>query len=135
VALYFCKGEEITKELNAFLLRHLSELVEDGHAPSNFSINLLNKRIIYAKINNEIAGHILWEWQPGWIAYIIFTVIDKKYEKRGLYTIMHRVYENRIKEGGALCSKSQLHSENNRIIELSKENGYDIEYYRMIKKF
>lgn len=134
VFVYFCKGEEITAEVNSFLLRHLADLIESGHAGRNYNLSLSNTRIIYLKINNEIAGHIIWEWHGADTSYIIFTVIDKKYEKRGLYSIMHRLYENRIKQGGAVFSKSQLHINNNRIINISKQNGYEVEYYKMIKK-
>jgi hypothetical protein len=134
VAVYFCKGEDINTEVTSFFLTHLADLIESGHATRNYMPNLTNARIIYLKINDEIAGHIIWEWQGNDTTYIIFTTIDNKYNKRGLYSIMHRYYEDRIKKGGALYSKSQLHINNSRIISISKQNGYEVEYYKMIKK-
>lgn len=132
-SIFFCKGEDIPAKLNIFLLRQWAELIEDNHAPGNYIPDLNNKRIIYVKINDEIAGQLIWEWQ-GKTAYIIFTTISKKYKKHGLYSMMHKYYEDRIRNGGGEYSKSQLHIDNNRIIELSIKNGYRIEYYKMIKK-
>jgi len=134
VTVYFCKGQEVTPEVTSFFLKHLADLIENGHAARNYVPNLTNARIIYLKIDNEIAGHIIWEWQGNDTTYIIFTAIDDIYNKRGLYSMMHRYYEERIKKGGALFSKSQLHVSNNRIIDLSKHNGYEIEHFRMLKK-
>lgn len=134
VSVYFSKGEDITAAVNSFFLRHLADLIENGHATRTYIPSLTNTRIVYLKINNEIAGHLIWEWQGNDTAYIVFTVIDKKYSKRGLYSILHRHYEDRIKKGGALFSKSQLHIDNDRIINISKQNGYEVEYYKMIKK-
>ena len=134
VSVYFSKGEDITAEFTSFFLRQFANLIENGHATRNYIPSLTNTRIIYLKIADEIAGHLIWEWPSNDTAYIVFTVIDKKYSKRGLYSIMHRHYEERIKKGGALFSKSQLHISNNRIINISKQNGYEVEYYKMIKK-
>jgi hypothetical protein len=136
VTVCFCKGEEIPVDVNVFFLRQLANLIESGHSPSNFIPTLVDKRIIYLKILNEVVAHIIWEWH-GRSTYIVFTAISKKYEKRGLYSMLHRYYEDRITKikPSAEFSKSQLHVTNERIIELSKQNGYEIEYYKMIKKF
>lgn len=135
ISVCFCKGEDIPADVNAFFLRRLADLIEKGHSPNNFIPSLNDKRIIYLKISNEVVAHIIWEWQ-GKNTYIVFTAIAEEYEKRGLYSILHRYYEERIKNGSpaAEYSKSQLHVNNHRIINISKQNGYEVEYYRMIKK-
>ena len=50
--------------------------------------------------------------------------------------MLHRYYEDRITKTtpSAEFSKSQLHVSKERIIDLSKQNGYEIEYYKMVKK-
>lgn len=133
VVLYFCKDTNIPREVNSFFLRKVADLVETGHAPENFLPTLKDTRIIYVKINNEIAAHLIWNW-IGTETYIVFTAISEKYERRGLYKIMHRYYEERIKAGGATASHSTLRVTNKRIVDISKINGYQIEYYKMVKK-
>lgn len=133
VDVCFCMGDEIPAELSVVVLQNLANMISAGHSPANFTISLANKRIVYLKVGGQIAAHIIWEWF-GTSTYIVFTAVNPEYTGRGLYTILHKAYEDRIRVGGAIASKSQLHIDNTRIVELSKKNGYEIEYYRMIKK-
>jgi hypothetical protein len=135
ITICFCKGEESPPYVTTFFLRHLADLIENGHSTNNFIPTLAEKRIIYLKLFDEVIAHIVWEWH-GNSTYIVFTAVSDNYKNRGLYAMLHHYYEERIKNSTppAQFSKSQLHVNNNRIVELSKKNGYEIEYYKMIKK-
>lgn len=136
VNLYFCTGEGITPELHAFFERQVALIIEKGYASVDYLPDLvqIKAKVIYVTIDNEIAAHIIWRWESPEKVYIILTAISDKYEKRGLYAIMHRYYEDRIKKGGAIFSKSFLHIHNKRIIDISRKNGYTVELIKMSKK-
>lgn len=131
------KLEEITKELNVFYFRHYAELIESGHTTASYMPNFRQSstRILYATINDEIAGHILYELNTPKDSFIHFTVVEEAFRKHGLYRIMHKFYDSHMRNIGVARSRSQLHLNNTAIIEAAKGVGYDVEYYRMIKKY
>jgi hypothetical protein len=103
-------------ELTTFLLRGWAELIENGHCTPNYVPPLADKRIIFCTIDGRIVSLLMWEWN-------------------NLYQIMHRYYDSRVSSGGAVDSKSQLHISNTAIIQAAMKQGYEIEYYRMIKRY
>ena len=135
VEFYFTAGNTLTPDLSGFILRGWAELIESGHGNPNYMPTFGNKRIIYCKIDGKIAGSIMWEWKDGnKTAFIEFTIIGKEFRGRGIYFLLHKYYDKRIKHGGADASKSQLHIKNETIINAAKKDGYEIEYIKMIKK-
>jgi len=135
VDFYFTAGNTLTPELSSFILRGWADLIENGHGNANYMPVCSNKRIIYCRIDGEIAGAIMWEWKDGnKTAFIEFTLIEKKFRGRGIYFLLHKYYDIRIKNGGAEASKSQLHINNETIINAAKKDGYEIEFIKMIKR-
>jgi hypothetical protein len=121
-------------ELTTFLLRGWAELIENGHCTPNYVPPLADKRIIFCTIDGRIVSLLMWEWNNQ-STFINFTIVDPAYRKNGLYQIMHRYYDSRVSSGGAVDSKSQLHISNTAIIQAAMKQGYEIEYYRMIKRY
>jgi hypothetical protein len=135
VDFYFTAGNTLTSELSGFILRGWAELIENGHGNPNYMPTFSNKRIIYCKIGGKVAGAIMWEWKDGnQTAFIEFTIIGKEFRGRGIYFLLHKYYDTRIKSGGAVASKSQLHINNETIITAAKKDGYEIEYIKMTKR-
>lgn len=137
VIIHLLKIDEITKDLNVFFLRRWADLVESGHASSNYlpSHSSGSTRILYATIDGEIVGHILFEFTSSKDSFIHFTVVEEKFRKHGLYLVMHKYYDKIMRHSKISRSKSMLHADNTAIIEAAKKNGYSVEYYRMIKEY
>lgn len=131
------KLEEITKELNVFFFRRWADLVESGHASVNYMPNFKHgtTRILYLTIDNEVAGHILFEYVTPKDSFIHFTVVEEKFRRNGLYQIMHDYYDKVMVYNKVDRSRSQLHVNNTAIIEAAKTVGYNVEYYRMVKEY
>lgn len=137
VIVNLIKLEEITRELNVFFFRRWADLVESGHAGANYMPNFKqgSTRILYIIINDEIAGHILFEFATPKDSFIHFTVVEEKFRRNGLYQLMHSFYDKVMKHNNVTKSRSQLHVANTAIIEAAKGVGYEIEYYRMVKEY
>lgn len=137
VAIHLLKIDEISKDLNVFFLRQWADLVENGHASSNYipSHSSGSTRILYATIDGEIVGHILFEFTTAKDSFIHFTVVDERFRRHGLYQLMHKFYDKVMRHSKISRSKSMLHADNTAIIEAAKKNGYSVEYYRMVKEY
>lgn len=137
VIVNLIKLEEITKELNVFFFRRWADLVESGHAVSNYmpSFKQSTTRILYLTIDDEIAGHIVFEFTTPKDSFIHFTVVEEKFRRHGLYQIMHEHYDKVMQYNKVNRSRSQLHVDNTAIIEAAKKVGYNVEFYRMVKEY
>lgn len=137
VIVNLLKLEEITRELNVFFFRRWADLVESGHASANYmpSFKQSATRILYLTINDEIAGHILFEFVTPKDSFIHFTVVEEKFRRHGLYQIMHEHYDKVMRHNKANKSRSQLHVDNTAIIEAAKKVGYNVEFYKMVKEY
>ena len=134
IKIYFCKGEHIPPEVNVFFLDHIEILIKNGYAGPAYLPSLIDTNLIYLKIDDEVVAHIIWKYEAPEHALIVLTAISEKHEGKGLYPLIHRYYEDRIKKEGALFSRSLLHVANKRIVDISKKNGYHVELLKMSKK-
>lgn len=134
VVLYFVRYGDISAKLSAFFLRQWANLIESGYANPNYIPNVSHSRLIYATIDGEIVGHILWEVYSN-SSYVIFTVVDPAFQRRGLYKMLHKFYDKRMIDGHGGISRSTLHVTNTAIIEAAKKNGYEVEFLKMRKNY
>lgn len=134
ISVHFVSSNNMSGDVTSFLLRGWAELIENGHCTPNYVPPANDKRIIYCTCNGAVVAMLMWEWSNT-TAFILFTYIHPDYRKNGLYRILHHYYDERVSAGGALDSKSQLHVNNSTIIEAAKRQGYEVEYYRMIKRY
>ena len=97
-----------------FFLRGLAQLIEQGFSGSRlFGTN--QSKAVYAVINNDtVVGSIVYETQQDIYktAWIIYTGVDDNYRRRGIYMILHRHFENVLKNEGTRRSASNIHSDN-----------------------
>lgn len=137
VTVHLLKIDEITKELNVFFLKQWADLVERGHASSNYipEHSSGSTRILYATIDDQIVGHILFEFTTSKDSFIHFTVVDERFRRHGLYQLMHKFYDKVMRHSQVARSKSMLHINNTAIIEAAKKIGYSVEYYKMVKEY
>jgi len=134
VVLYFVKYSDVDSKVSAFFLRQWASLIESGHANSNYVPNVAQSRIIYATMGEKIVGHLLWEWHNS-VSYIVFTVVDPAFRRRGLYEILHKFYDQRMISGATTVSRSSLHVNNAAVIAAAEKNGYEVEFLKMRKNY
>lgn len=132
--VFYCDGKRSPADLTVFVLTHWTELVRSGHCSSTYLPDLTTKHMIVLKHNQNYVGVLMWMYL-GASAFIEFTVTDPTYRGNGLYKILHKYFDNRMIAQSIKSAKSQLHVDNQSIIEAAKKDGYKIEYYRMIKDY
>jgi hypothetical protein len=118
-----------------FFMKNFAKLIENGHA-DNF-ITFGNKsKAIYVEIDNQIAGHIVYDFRPDDVlktAWIIFSCVEEKYRHRGLYKIMHWHFEETVKKTGSRKIASYVHTTNAIRLASCKSVGMVPHCYRMEK--
>jgi hypothetical protein len=118
-----------------FFMRNFADLISNGHA-ENF-INFSNRsKALYIEIDNQIAGHIVYDFRSEDVlktAWIIFSCVEEKYRHRGLYKIMHRHFEETIKKSGSQRIASLVHVSNSARLASCKSVGMEAHSYRMEK--
>jgi hypothetical protein len=118
-----------------FYLRHYSELIANGHAhPVIVGTN--RHRAIYAEINGEVAGHIVFEVleDPYKTAWITFSVVENNFRRRGLYGILHANFERVVKSTGSMKIASFVHVDNTARQASCAKVGMTPVFYRMEKE-
>jgi hypothetical protein len=118
-----------------FYLRHFSELIDNGHAHP-IIVGTNKHKAMYAEINGEVAGHIVFEIldDPYKTAWITFSVIENNFRRRGLYDILHKNFEKHVKTTGSLKIASLVHV-NNTVRQAScAKVGMEPVFYRMEKQ-
>jgi RimJ/RimL family protein N-acetyltransferase len=138
-------GEEITIKLsdtlatNATLvttfMRGVSNLIDNGWAIP-FLIGNNSNKVIFAEINEQLAGMIVFDFQNDlprttWI-YFGTTTVD--FRARGVYHILHSSLERYAKESGSTQIQSFVHKNNTRMLELCKTLGKEQTFIRVEKK-
>lgn len=115
-------------------MSEFSKLIDQGHASSNM-VGSNRSRAIYAEINNEVAGFIVYEIQEDVpkTCWIIFGTVLGHYRRRGLYKIMHTHLEQLVKHQGSTQIVSLVHVNNSSMLELSKQLNKHPVFYRVEK--
>ncbi len=119
----------------SFFLKNLAILIDNG-----FSLQLIagtnRHHAVFAEINGEIVGHIVYEYleHPVKTAWITLSAIDDNYKRRGLYTLLHKHFEQTIRAAGAKKIASSVHVNNVARHASCKKVGMQPIYYRMEKE-
>ena len=119
----------------SFFLKNLAILIDNG-----FSLQLIagsnRHQAVFAEINGEIVGHIVYEYleSPVKTAWITLSAIDNNYKRRGIYTMLHKHFEQKIQAAGAKKIASSVHVNNITRQASCKKVGMVPIYYRMEKE-
>lgn len=134
VNVHFCQHENMPTKVTSFFLRQWAELLEQGHADSNYVPSLASCRVLYLTSNDEVIGIRIWTWYNN-TTNIILTSIDKNYRRRGLFEILTKYYDDRVTKGSCLKSKTQIHVDNVNMIKAAEKTGYKLEFVKMVKEY
>lgn len=96
-----------------FFLRNYAELIENGHSAS-FMFGTNNSKAVYAVIDNKVVGAIVYDTQEDAFktAWIVLSCIDNNYRRRGIYMMLHKHFENVVKNEGSKRLASHVHVDN-----------------------
>jgi RimJ/RimL family protein N-acetyltransferase len=133
VTIKFCDSLGGSPLIPLFM-KNFSKLMEDGHSHYHFAGHNRCKAI-YAEIDGKIVGHVVFEVLDDVFktAWVILSVIDADYQRRGLYTMMHRHLEEQAKRLGAKKIASNVHVDNVAMKLSCEQLGRKPIYYRMEK--
>jgi RimJ/RimL family protein N-acetyltransferase len=107
-----------------FFLRGYADLIDQGFAWNNLAGHNKNG-VIYAEINGEIAGFIVYDLEDdvAKTCWIVFGTVVEKFRRRGLYQIIHDRLIELAKYNGCSRIFSYVHVNNNAMLELNKKLG------------
>jgi ribosomal protein S18 acetylase RimI-like enzyme len=128
-------AEEIgnTPVVSAFL-RNLAGLIDQGYSlPMMAGAN--RHRAVYIELEGQVIGHIVFDIlePPVKTAWIVLSAVDPDYKRRGLYTILHRHFEEIAVKMGAKKIASFVHVDNTARQKSCEQVGMVPVYYRMEK--
>jgi hypothetical protein len=117
-----------------FFLRNYADLIDNGHSnPFLFGTN--KSKAVYIEVDNEVAGHIVYDilddaYKTAWI---VFSCVEDGFRRRGLYMIMHRHFEQIVKNAGSKRIASHVHVDNKVRYASCEAVGMKPDFYRMEK--
>ena len=96
-----------------FFLRNYAALIENGHSNS-FIFGTNASKAVYAVIDDTVVGAIVYDTQEDAYktAWIVLSSIDDNYRRRGIYTMLHKHFENVVKNEGSKRLASLVHVNN-----------------------
>lgn len=119
-----------------FFLREMADLIDAGHAWPFTSWKDDDCEAIYAQINGKIVGHIVYskEKLDRKTLWITLSAVDKDYRDNGIYTLLHKHFENIAREMNCTFIASQVHKNNLVRLKSAQKVGMSHAFYYMGKK-
>lgn len=123
-----------TTPIIPLFMKEFAKLIEQGYAANNM-VGSNRSRAIYAEVNGEIAGFIVFEIQEdvAKTCWIIFGTVLEPYRRKGLYKTMYSHLEKLVKQQGSTQVVSLVHIDNHAMLELNKQLDRHPVFYRVEK--
>ena len=121
-----------------FFLRHTAKLIDDGFAFPVTNWEDKNCGAIYATDDNgKVLGHIVYSTeyieQFGHL-WIVLSAVEDHSRGRGIYTIMHKYFEQLAKDMGCWSIASYVHKNNKVRLATAEKVGLLPAFHIMGKK-
>lgn len=118
-----------------FFLRQQAELIDAGFSYPYTSWNDDTCGAVYAERNGEIMGHIVYDNTKYTCAlWIVLAAVDKKFRKRGIYTILHQHFELVAKDMACWYIASHIHVNNSVGLASAEKIGKKPLFHFVTKK-
>ena len=116
-------------------LREAASLIEKGWA-NQAIIGSNDSKVIYAEIENEIAGFIVFNFENNYqkTTWIVIGTVFEKYRGRGIYKIMHSHLEKIAKNNNSSRISSHVHRDNVPMLAICKSIGKEALFFRTSKE-
>ena len=142
-----CETDKLGNEINifrtdhvarspiyTFFLRQMAELIDNGFGTAATVWNDKTCGAVYAEQNGKILGHIVYDTEKPERLWITLSAVDETCRGRGIYTILHKYFEQIAKEKGCQYISSYVHSKNLVRQKSAEKVGMKPFYYLMIKE-
>jgi len=106
-----------------FFLRHIADLVDDGLAWPMTSWDDFKCGAVYAMQGDKILGHIVYDTDKPGILWIVLSAVSKDARGQGIYTILHKHFEETAKRMGRSGIMSHVHKNNTARLKSAESVG------------
>jgi GNAT superfamily N-acetyltransferase len=120
-----------------FFLKHYAELIEAGLSYSLTTWDDDRCGVIYAIHNDHILGHIVYDKDNPNAAgalWITLSAVEKDSRGLGIYTLLHKYFEQTAKEFGYWAIASHVHVDNVVRLKSAEQVGMKPIFYTMGKR-
>lgn len=125
----------ILSEVYPFFLVQAANLMDSGFAWKTKFWDEAVSSAIYAKHNNQIIGHIVYQHlEKERSLWIVLSSVDPEQRGKGIYSILHNYYEARARELHCLSLSSSIHKNNKVRLKSAAAVGLHPAFHMMIKK-
>jgi GNAT superfamily N-acetyltransferase len=117
-----------------FFLRQMANLIDSGFGSATTTWDDRICGAVYAEQDGKILGHIVYRDKNNGHLWITLSAVDEECRGRGIYTILHKYFEQTAKEKGCKYISSHVHTKNLIRKKSAEKVGMKPMYYLMIKK-
>jgi GNAT superfamily N-acetyltransferase len=120
-----------------FFLKQMTKLMEDGLAFPVTSWVDHHLGAVYAESDEKIIGHIVYSNEfvhSKKMLWIILSATDEESRGKGIYSILHKHFENIAKEKECTIIASHIHKNNKTRLMSAEKVGMKPIFYYMAKK-
>lgn len=120
-----------------FFLKQMAQLMENGLTFPVTSWTDQHLGAVYAELDGKIIGHIAYSTEnvvSKRILWIMLSATDNAYRGRGIYTILHKHFEDIAREKGCMAIASHIHKNNTARLASAEKVGLKPMMYYVAKK-
>lgn len=120
-----------------FFLRQMADLIDSGYSFRATTWKDDECEVVYAEFDGKIIGHIVYSTEKvkdKKMLWITLSAVDKENRGKGIYTILHKHFENIAKEFGCSYIGSLVHKNNKTRLQSAQKVDFYPAYNYMMKK-
>lgn len=119
-----------------FFLREMADLIDQGLAFPQTSWQDKDCEAVYAQFEGKILGHIVYskEYLTKNVLWISLSAVAKDERGLGIYSILHKYFEEIAKEYDCYAIASQVHKKNKIRLSSAEKVGMTPIFYYIGKK-
>lgn len=121
--------------LCVFFLKQQSKLLENGYALPTPQLDDTTSGAVFAEYEGEILGHIVFNhYIKRGSLWIVLSAVDESQRGKGIYTILHRHFEDIAKSKKCWYISSHIHVDNHVRLKSAEKVGMKPFFYFMFKR-
>ncbi len=120
-----------------FFLKEMASLIDMGfnYPVTNWTDS--DCAAVYAEHGGAIIGHIVYSTknlEKNKALWIVLSAVKSEFRGRGIYTILHKYFENRAVSLNCVAIASHVHLKNKVRLKSAESAGMKPQFYLMVKK-
>jgi len=106
-----------------FFLRQNAQLIDDGLAWPVTTWDDFKCGAVYATQGDKILGHIVYDTEKPGMLWIVLSAVSEDSRGRGIYTLLHKHFEQLAKDMGKSGIMSHVHKNNHARLKSAEKVG------------